>query len=52
VGAEQSVQKARATLQKGDYLAAIELTKAVTPRLQAVARDLDAATAASARRRR
>src|SRR5262245_56587741 len=51
-GAEQSVQKARAELAKGDYLGANESAKDVTPRLQAIARDLGTASAAPARRHR
>lgn len=51
-GVEQSLQKARAEVQTGNYLAAIEVTKSAMPRLQAVARDLENATAGTARRRR
>jgi len=51
-GAEESVQKARAELEKGDYLGAIESAKTVTPRLQAIARNIETASAAPARRHR
>jgi hypothetical protein len=51
-GVEQSLQKARAAIQKGDYLGALETTRAAIPRLQAVARNLETASAGPARRRR
>jgi len=51
-GVEQSLQKARAAIQAGDYLGALETAKAALPRLQAVARNLEAATTGPARRRR
>lgn len=50
--AEQDVQKARAAMERQEYPAAIEAANAATPRLQAVARDLDAALANGPRRRR
>ena len=50
--ADKGVQKARAAMERGDYLAAVDEANAATPRLQAVVHDLDAASAATARRRR
>jgi hypothetical protein len=49
---EQAVQKAREARERGNYLEAIETVKGAAPRLQRVARELEAATPASARRRR
>src|SRR5262245_49288467 len=47
-----SLQKARAAMERSDYPAAIESANAATARLQAVARDLEAAAAGGPRRRR
>jgi hypothetical protein len=49
---EQAVQKAREARERGNYLEAMDAVKGAAARLQAVARDLDAATPASARRHR
>src|SRR5262245_36773010 len=49
--AESSVQKARAAMEKNDYPAVVEAANAATPRLQALAKDLDAAMSAGQRRR-
>jgi uncharacterized protein DUF4398 len=51
-GVEQSLQKARASIQSGDYLGALETAKAGMSKLQAVAKTLEAATAGPVRRRR
>lgn len=50
--AETQVQKARATFDKGDYLAVIESARETTARLRTTMRDLDAATVSTPRRRR
>jgi len=49
---EDTVQKARAVFDAGNYLAVKETTGATTERLKAVAHDLEAATPTSNRRRR
>jgi hypothetical protein len=49
--AEDSVQKARAAMEKNDYPAVVDEANAATPRLQAVVKDLDAAAAPSQKRR-
>ena len=46
------LQKARAAFGRGDYLGAAAAVTGATPRLLATARDLDAAAAAAAKRRR
>jgi hypothetical protein len=51
-GVEQAVQKARTAHAHEDYAGAIQTANAATARLQGVARDLDAASAAPVRRRR
>jgi hypothetical protein len=38
-------------MEHGDYLAVVEAADAATPRLQAVAHDLDAAASSGSRRR-
>jgi hypothetical protein len=50
--ADQTMQKARAAMEHSEYPAVVEAANAVTPRLQAVVKELDAAAAAGARRRR
>jgi hypothetical protein len=45
-GVEQAVQKARTDREQEDYLAALDSVKDVTPRLQAVARELESASPA------
>jgi hypothetical protein len=47
---EQAVQKAGAARDRGDYLDVVDLLKSAMPRLQGVARDLEAATVATRRR--
>jgi hypothetical protein len=49
---DQSLQKARAAETHGDYIAANDAAKAAVTRLQAVARDLDAASTPARGRRR
>lgn len=49
---EAAVQKARAAFDRTDYLAVSEALAGTTERLQAAARDLEAATSPPARRRR
>jgi hypothetical protein len=49
---EQAVQKAREARERGNYLEAMETVKGDAERLQAVARDLDAATLGPGRRHR
>ncbi|HEY7287285.1 MAG TPA: DUF4398 domain-containing protein [Vicinamibacterales bacterium] len=51
-GIDLAVQKAGAARDRGDYLDVVELLKPALPRLQAVAKDLEAATPGAARRRR
>jgi Domain of unknown function (DUF4398) len=51
-GVDQAVQKAGAARDRGDYLDAVELLKSAMPRLQGVAKDLEAVTPATPRRRR
>ncbi|HEX7139831.1 MAG TPA: DUF4398 domain-containing protein [Vicinamibacterales bacterium] len=51
-GIDQAVQKAGAARDRGDYLDVVELLKTALPRLQGVAKDLEAATPGAARRRR
>lgn len=51
-GVDQAVQKAGAARDRGDYLDVVELLKSAMPRLQAVAKDLEAATPPGSRRRR
>ena len=49
---DQRLQKARAAFGRGDYLGAAAAVTGAPPRLLATARDLDAAAAPAARRRR
>jgi hypothetical protein len=49
---DATVQKARAAFASGDYLDVIDALKPLKPRLAAVVKDLDAAPAPPARRRR
>ena len=48
---ESAVQKARTAFDTGDYLGAIDTAHAISAQLGPATRDLDAATAAGARRR-
>jgi hypothetical protein len=49
---DQSVQKAGAARDRGDYLDVVELLKSAMPRLQGVVKELEAAMPSGARRRR
>ena len=49
---EDTVQKARAAFDRGDFLAAKETTAGITERLKTSAREIEAATPAGNRRRR
>jgi hypothetical protein len=49
---DQAVQKAGAARDRGDYLDVVDLLKSAMPRLQGVAKDLEAVTPQGARRRR
>jgi len=49
---DQAVQKAGAARDRGDYLDVVELLKGAMPRLQGVAKELEAATPPGSRRRR
>ena len=51
-GGEDTVQKARAAFDRGDFIAAKEMTVAITEQLKTTAQDLDAVTPAGNRRRR
>ena len=51
-GVDQSLQKARTAEKNGDYIGANDAAKAALTRLQAVARDLDAASSPAHGRRR